>query len=194
MASASSSLSILSSFSPKLGERKERNEGVFEVRQWVHWSVQDALTKYTDQRWLQRSQLCIFHSYGGLESKIRALASFMSSMASILQLQMATFSLCPHLVFPLCVPVSFFFYHLSYLFIFIWLHRLFIRACSIFCFAMQILNCSMWTLVPWPGIEPGPPALEAQNPNHWITREVPCSWALSPLLIRTPVMLDWCLL
>ena len=28
-------------------------------------------------------------------------------------------------------------------------------------------------LVPWPGIEPGPPALEAQNPNHWITREFP---------------------
>ena len=23
-------------------------------------------------------------------------------------------------------------------------------------------NCSMWDLVPWPGIEPGPPALGAQ--------------------------------
>ena len=25
------------------------------------------------------------------------------------------------------------------------------------------LGCSMWDLVPWPGIEPGPPALEAQD-------------------------------
>ena len=25
------------------------------------------------------------------------------------------------------------------------------------------LNCSMWDLVPQPGIEPGPPALEAQS-------------------------------
>ena len=30
----------------------------------------------------------------------------------------------------------------------------------------------------WPGhmaygIEPGPPAVEAQNPNHWITRNFP---------------------
>ena len=27
-------------------------------------------------------------------------------------------------------------------------------------------------LVPWPGIEPEPPAIEAQSPNHWITSEV----------------------
>ena len=27
-------------------------------------------------------------------------------------------------------------------------------------------------LVPWPGIEPMPPALEARSPNHWTTREV----------------------
>ena len=33
MASASSSLSVLSSFSPELGEPKKRNEGMFEVRQ-----------------------------------------------------------------------------------------------------------------------------------------------------------------
>ena len=29
-------------------------------------------------------------------------------------------------------------------------------------------------LVPRSGIEPMPPALEAQNLNHWTTREVPC--------------------
>ena len=28
-------------------------------------------------------------------------------------------------------------------------------------------------LVPQPGIEPGPPALGAQNLTHWTTREVP---------------------
>ena len=31
----------------------------------------------------------------------------------------------------------------------------------------------MWDLVPWPGIEPGPLALEAQSLNHWTTREAP---------------------
>ena len=28
-------------------------------------------------------------------------------------------------------------------------------------------------LVPQPGIEPAPPAVEARRPNHWTTREVP---------------------
>ena len=35
------------------------------------------------------------------------------------------------------------------------------------------LSCSMWDLAPWPGIEPGPPALGAQSLSHWTTREVP---------------------
>ena len=26
--------------------------------------------------------------------------------------------------------------------------------------------------LPWPGMEPAPPAVEAQNLNHWTTREV----------------------
>ena len=34
------------------------------------------------------------------------------------------------------------------------------------------LSGGMWDLVPWPGIEPGHPALEAQNFNHWTAREV----------------------
>ena len=29
------------------------------------------------------------------------------------------------------------------------------------------------TLVPWPGIEPGPLAVKVQSPDHWTTREVP---------------------
>ena len=32
-----------------------------------------------------------------------------------------------------------------------------------------------WLLVPWPGIEPGPPALRAWSVSHWTTREVPPS-------------------
>ena len=30
-------------------------------------------------------------------------------------------------------------------------------------------------LVPWPGVEPMPPAVEAWHPNHWAAREVPSS-------------------
>ena len=36
---------------------------------------------------------------------------------------------------------------------------------------LLVVAC-MWDLVPWPGIEPGPPALGAQSLNHWATREV----------------------
>ena len=32
--------------------------------------------------------------------------------------------------------------------------------------------CCMWDLLPWPEIEPGPPALAAQSLNHWTTRQV----------------------
>ena len=35
------------------------------------------------------------------------------------------------------------------------------------------LSCGMWDLVPLPGIEPGPSALEVWSLNHWTTREVP---------------------
>ena len=28
-------------------------------------------------------------------------------------------------------------------------------------------------LVPWPGIEPMPPAVEVQSLNHWTSKEVP---------------------
>ena len=35
------------------------------------------------------------------------------------------------------------------------------------------LSCSTWNLVPWPGVEPGRPALEVQSLSHWTTRKVP---------------------
>ena len=39
-------------------------------------------------------------------------------------------------------------------------------ACGIFSF-------SVWGPEAWPGIKPGPPALEVQSLRHWTTREVP---------------------
>ena len=45
------------------------------------------------------------------------------------------------------------------IFLFIWLHWVFIAACEIFIAARGIFSCSMRDLVPRPGIQPGPPAL-----------------------------------
>ena len=45
-------------------------------------------------------------------------------------------------------------------------------ACGIFSCGTQTLSCSMWNLVPWPGIKPRPPAWEAWSHSHWATREV----------------------
>ena len=42
--------------------------------------------------------------------------------------------------------------------------------------SIRTLSCSMWDLVPWPGIKPGPPALGAWNHSHWTTREGPFSF------------------
>ena len=36
-------------------------------------------------------------------------------------------------------------------------------------------------LVPWPGIEPRPPALRAQSLSHWPTKAVPATGFLSVL-------------
>ena len=60
----------------------------------------------------------------------------------------------------------------KYLFLFICLclvaaHRIFVELC------MWTLSCSMWDLVPWPGIEPRLPTLRVQSLSHWTTREVP---------------------
>ena len=39
----------------------------------------------------------------------------------------------------------------------------------LFCFCFDHAAC--WILVPWPGVEPGPLAVKAQNPNHCITKK-----------------------
>ena len=66
------------------------------------------------------------------------------------------------------------------IYLFIWLHqvlivahRIFIVAGRIFNFNRPTLSCGIWDLVPWPGIEPGSPALGVQSLSHWSTREVP---------------------
>ena len=46
-------------------------------------------------------------------------------------------------------------------------------AWGIFSWGMWTLSCSMWDLVPWLGIKPGPPALGARGLSHWTTRKVP---------------------
>ena len=53
-----------------------------------------------------------------------------------------------------------------YFYLFTWLYQVLVLAFGIF-------SCSMWNLVPWPGIEPRPPALGARNLTHWTTRKVP---------------------
>ena len=40
-------------------------------------------------------------------------------------------------------------------------------------------------LVPWPGMEPAPPALEGQSLKHWTPREVPASFYSSPVFFST---------
>ena len=37
--------------------------------------------------------------------------------------------------------------------------------------AVPSLICGLWDLVPWPGIEPGSPALGTWSPSPWATRE-----------------------
>ena len=48
-----------------------------------------------------------------------------------------------------------------------------VAACMILSCSMQTLSCSLWDLVPWPGMEPGPPVLRVWSLLHWTTRLVP---------------------
>ena len=55
---------------------------------------------------------------------------------------------------------------------------IFVMACRIFSCSIWTLSCSRWDLVPWPGINPGPPALGMWSFSLRTIREVP----LSPFL------------
>ena len=43
----------------------------------------------------------------------------------------------------------------------------------LFYFIFWLRRTACGILVPRPGIEPVPPAVEAQGPNHWTAREFP---------------------
>ena len=66
------------------------------------------------------------------------------------------------------------------LLLFVYFIYLFIWLCGFF-----DLHCGTWDLVPWPGIELGPPPLEAWSLSHWIIREVPGWKTLLPLFNKT---------
>ena len=54
---------------------------------------------------------------------------------------------------------------------------------------LQGLSCDMWDLVPWPGIELRPQALEAWSLGHWTTREVPKNKTLR--IYNVPFFPSW---
>ena len=56
------------------------------------------------------------------------------------------------------------------IYLFVWPHLVLVVVCRFF-----NLRWGIRDLVPWPGIEPGPPALGTQSLSHWTTREVPRS-------------------
>ena len=62
---------------------------------------------------------------------------------------------------------------------------IFFSAHGIFRYNMRSLSWGLWDLVPWLGVEPGPPALGAQSLNHWTTREVTTIIHFIPLCICT---------
>ena len=63
--------------------------------------------------------------------------------------------------------------YIFYIYMFIWLSWVLIEAHETFSCGIQTFSCGIWDPVPQPGIEPGPPALEAWSLSHWTTMEVP---------------------
>lgn len=81
--------------SKAFNRRVERNLGVSEK---VYWIARTAVTKYHRLGGSTNRNL-VFHGYGDWKSKIKVLASLVSPEPTLLGLLMATFSLCPHIVF-----------------------------------------------------------------------------------------------
>ena len=75
-------------------------------------------------------------------------------------------------------------------FFFVCVCQVLVGACRILSFSMQTLHCRMWDLVPWPQMEPRPPALGTQSLTHWSIREVPGSFffILSIYLANDPAI------
>ena len=64
--------------------------------------------------------------------------------------------------------------------------NLFLKKTFIYLFGCSGSYCGMQDLVPWPGTEPRPSAVGAQNLIHWTTREVPQLWILMLPLSSSP--------
>ena len=94
-----------------------------------------------------------------------------SSLNFKTQKSILTLNSYPHNFWPYSKSIYKIKYIYIYVYVFIWLHQVFIAECGIF-------SCSMWDLVPWPGIKPRPPALGVQIFSHWTIREVPRSVTL----------------
>ena len=61
--------------------------------------------------------------------------------------------------------------------------------CQVLATVQGIFSCSMWGLVPWAGIELGPPAVGARSLSHWTAREVPLKVSsCSTLYTATPAV------
>ena len=66
-----------------------------------------------------------------------------------------------------------------------------LRFKKIFCILFIIIfwphHMACGILVPWPGIKPVPPAVEAQSTNHWSTREV-LRWCIKALALTHSIL------
>ena len=60
----------------------------------------------------------------------------------------------------------YFFFLLKKNYLFIWLQQVLVVA-------RRIFSCSLWDLVPWPGIEPQAPCIGSSEFSHWATRKIP---------------------
>ena len=69
--------------------------------------------------------------------------------------------------------INVFYYFSDVAFFFYALLRIFTLYVAYLFFHFWLCHKAYGILVPWPEIEPTPPALEAQSPNHWTAREVP---------------------
>ena len=143
-------------------------------RAWRH-TVHGFTKSWTLLKWLNTHSCCVckspgthFESSGNTISVTGPCGVGSTSKALLLEKDQASN----------LAPPSF--KNISYLFI--WLHQLLVVAhgisnllaeCRIFNYGIWTLNCSMWHLAPWPGIEPWLLALGAWRLSHCTSREVP---------------------
>ena len=125
-----------------------------------------------------KALICWFSVYVSLyflELYINGIIEYIIFFAWLLLLSLSPWRFV-HVI--MCIASSLFFL------IFIWLPRVLVVACGIFNYVMWTLRCCIWDLIPWPGMEPRPPALGAWSLSPWTTGEVPI--ALSLLLSSMP--------